>query len=147
MSYPYTHQQNGMEEQKHRDIIEKGLALLAQLSMPVRFWDKVFLTTCNLINRLRSRVIDNETLLSRPFNTPTNYNKLRMFGCACWPNLRPYNSRKLSFWSQLYVFIGYNNLHKGYQCLHKAIGRVYISRDVIFDEAVFPFAIKSDNSS
>jgi hypothetical protein len=31
------------------------------------------------------------------------------------------------------VFIGYSNLHKGYKC-------VYISRDIIFDESIFPFA-------
>lgn len=30
-------------------------------------------------------------------------------------------------------------MHKGFKCLDVASGRVYISRDVIFDESVFPF--------
>jgi hypothetical protein len=30
-------------------------------------------------------------------------------------------------------------MHKGFKCLDVATGRVYISRDVIFDESVFPF--------
>jgi hypothetical protein len=38
------------------------------------------------------------------------------------------------------VFIGYNNLHKGFKCLDPSEGRVYISHDVVFDENVFPFA-------
>jgi hypothetical protein len=38
------------------------------------------------------------------------------------------------------VFIGYSGLHKGYKCLHIPTGRVYISRDVIFDEHAFPFS-------
>jgi hypothetical protein len=38
------------------------------------------------------------------------------------------------------VFLGYSAMHKGYKCLDHRTGRIYISRDVIFDEAVFPFA-------
>jgi hypothetical protein len=38
------------------------------------------------------------------------------------------------------VFLGYNDLHKGYKCLDVSSGRIYISRDVIFDEEVFPFS-------
>ena len=30
-------------------------------------------------------------------------------------------------------------MHKGVKCLDVSTGRVYISRDVVFDEAVFPF--------
>ena len=65
---------------------------------------------------------------------------LRTFGCACWPNLGPYNSRKLQFRSTQCVFLGYSPLHKGFKCLDPSTGRVYISRDVTFDENVFPFS-------
>jgi hypothetical protein len=37
------------------------------------------------------------------------------------------------------VFIGYSAMHKGYMCLELKTGRVYISRDVVFDEQIFPF--------
>ena len=63
-----------------------------------------------------------------------------MFGCACWPNLRPYNTHNLAFRSQQCVFVGYNIRHKGYKGLHLPTARMYISRDVTFDEMVFPFA-------
>jgi hypothetical protein len=36
-------------------------------------------------------------------------------------------------------FLGYSSLHKGFKCLEPSSGRVYISRDVVFDEIVFPF--------
>ena len=55
-------------------------------------------------------------------------------------NLRPYNNHKLQFRSKQCVFLGYSNLHKGYKCLDISTGRVYISRDVVFDEDIFPFA-------
>jgi hypothetical protein len=37
------------------------------------------------------------------------------------------------------VFLGYSSRNKGFKCLEPSTGRVYISRDVIFDESVFPF--------
>jgi hypothetical protein len=49
------------------------------------------------------------------------------------------------------VFLGYSPLHKGYKCLHVPSNRTYISRDVIFDELVFPFSnlpsVESPSSS
>jgi hypothetical protein len=33
-----------------------------------------------------------------------------------------------------------NPMHKGYKCLDRSSGRIFISRDVVFDESVFPFA-------
>ena len=38
------------------------------------------------------------------------------------------------------VFLGYSAQHKGVKCLDVSTGRVYISRDVVFDETKFPFA-------
>lgn len=37
------------------------------------------------------------------------------------------------------VFVGYNPSYMGYKCLDKTIGRIYLSRDVVFDETKFPF--------
>ena len=134
ISCPHTHQQNGSAERKHRHIFETGLALLANASMPVKLWDDAFYTAVYLINRLPTRVIDNATPLERLLGDKAkpNYHLLKTFGCACWPLLRPYNARKLSFRSKECVFIGYSSHHKGYKCLDVETGRVYISRDCHF---------------
>jgi hypothetical protein len=74
-----------------------------------------------------------------------DYSSLKVFGCACWTNLRPYNARKLAFHSTKCAFIGYSPLHKRYKCLEPKSGRVYISRDVVFDEQIFHFKDLHEN--
>lgn len=37
-------------------------------------------------------------------------------------------------------------MHKGFKCLDILMGRIYISRDVVFDENVFPFSELHDNA-
>jgi histone deacetylase 1/2 len=95
---------------------------------------------------LPSKVIDFATPVEKLLHTKPNYDSLRIFGCACWPNLRPYNKQKLAFRSKQCVFLGYNPRHKGVKCLDVKTGRVYISRDVVFDENVFPFASLHPNA-
>jgi histone deacetylase 1/2 len=137
VSCPHAHQQTGSVKRKHRHIVEVGLSLLSQASMPHKF---CFLTVVFLINRLPSKVINYDTPLQRLFYHDPDYSSLLTFGCACWPNLRPYNTKKLAFRSVQCVFLGYNHLHNGFKCLEVKTGRVYISRDVVFDETVFPFS-------
>jgi hypothetical protein len=44
------------------------------------------------------------------------------------------------------MFLGYSNMHKGFKCLDTRTGRIYISRDVVFDEDLFPFSKLHDNA-
>jgi histone deacetylase 1/2 len=81
-----------------------------------------------------------QTPLQRLLHETPDYTFFKVFGCACWSHIRQYNNHKLDFRSKKCVFLGYSSLHKGYKCLHVPSNRVYISRDVIFDEHVFPFA-------
>jgi hypothetical protein len=145
VSCPYAHQQNGSAERKHRHIVEVGLSLLAHTHMPLKFWDEAFLAATYLINRLPTKILDFSTPFERLFHEKPNYSGLRTFDCSCWPNLQPFNTHKLQFRSKQCVFLGYNNLHKGFKCLDVAAGRVYISCDIVFDETVFPFSKLNPN--
>lgn len=138
MSCPYTSQQNGRAERKHRHIAEFGLTLLAQAQMPLHYWWEAFSTAVYLINRLPSQVTQNESPYSLIFHKEPDYKLLKPFGCACYPCLKPYNQHKLQFHTTRCVFLGYSNSHKGYKCLNSH-GRTFISRHVIFNEDLFPF--------
>ena len=108
--------------------------------MPLKFWDEAFLSATYLINRTPTKLLNYDTPLERLCHEKPDYTSLRVFGCACWPNLHPYNTHKLQFRSKQCAFLGYSHLHKGFKCLDISTGRIYISRDVVFDETMFPFA-------
>ena len=115
---PHTHQQNGTAERKHRHIVETGLTLLAHASVPLYYWSDAFATACFLINRMPSRTINMKTPLERLLHETPDYTIFKVFGCACWPHLRPYTNHKLDFRSKKCVFLGNSSLHKGYKCLN-----------------------------
>jgi hypothetical protein len=113
--------------------------------MPLKYWDEAFLAATYIINRLPSKVIGLSTPLEKLFKEKPNYTGMHTFGCASWPNLHPFNDHKLQFCSKQCVFLGYSNLHKEFKCLDVAGGRVYISRDVVFNEMVYPFCKLNQN--
>lgn len=100
VSCPHAHQQNVSAKRKHHHIIEVGLALLSHSSMLLKDWDGVFIAAIYLINRTPSRLLDYSTPLERLHGHAPDCWFLRVFGCACWPNLRPYNDKKLQFHSK-----------------------------------------------
>jgi transposase InsO family protein len=113
VSRPHTHQQQGSIERKHRHIVETSLSLLSHAHMPLRFWDDAFQTACYLINRFPTHVLQNKSPFEKLFHSIPDYFFLKTFGCACWPNLRPYYSHKLQPRYLQCVFLGYRLLHHG----------------------------------
>ena len=107
--------------------------------MSSNYWVDAFQTALYLINRLPTRVLQYITPYEKIFHKSPSYDTLRVFGCACFPYLRPYNTNKLQFRSKQCVFLGYSLNHQGYHCLDQSTSHIYLSRHVIFDELSFPF--------
>jgi len=95
---------------------------------------------------LQTTSLKNMSPFEKLFSQTLDYHYLKVFGCTCFPNLRPYNSHKFSLRSKPCVFLGYSSHHKGYKCFHSEMDRIFISRDVIFHEEVFPFSHKNSSS-
>ena len=55
-------------------------------------------------------------------------------------SLKGIHENKLDLRSEKCVFLGYSHMHLGYQFLSLITGKLYISRDVIFKENIFPFS-------
>ncbi|PKU81649.1 Retrovirus-related Pol polyprotein from transposon TNT 1-94 [Dendrobium catenatum] len=140
ISCPHTPEQNGVAERKHRHLLELTRTLLLQASLPHRFWAESLSTANYLINRLPSKPLSYQTPYHRLYGKDPSYTHLRVFGCLCFPWLKPYTMNKLSPRSQECIFLGYSSSHKGYKCYSMSTGKMHISRHVVFHEHVFPLA-------
>ncbi|RZM22724.1 MAG: transposase, partial [Pedobacter sp.] len=60
-SCPYIHQQNGCAERKHQHVVETGLSLLAQSTLPSEFWWDAFFTSTTIINVLPTPTLQNKS--------------------------------------------------------------------------------------
>lgn len=136
---PYTPEQNWCAERKHCHLVETGLTLLFGAHMPTKYWPDAFLTATYLINRMAMKSLQHISLWEALFHHPSDYLTLCVFGCACYPYLRPYSLHKLDPRTRQCVMLGYNLNHKGYRCLDPSTRRLYLSHHVIFDESHFPF--------
>ncbi|GAU28846.1 hypothetical protein TSUD_21830 [Trifolium subterraneum] len=146
LTCPHTHHQNGLVERKHRHLVETGLTLLSQAQLPLKYWDHAFITAAFLINRLPTPILQNHSPYFTLLHKHPDYKALKVFGCACFPFLRPYHSTKLAYRSKECIFLGYSAMYKGYKCLSPD-GHVYVSKDVLFNEHKFPYPLLFSTTS
>ena len=114
-------------------------SLLLTSSAPYHLWVEAILTFVYLINLLPTPTLNWDTPHTRLYGNPPFYSSFRVFGCSYFPHLGSYVSDKLSSCSIKCIFLGYNSQYKGYHCLDPTIGRVYISKHVIFNKTISPY--------
>ncbi|GKV26674.1 hypothetical protein SLEP1_g35932 [Rubroshorea leprosula] len=133
-SCPYTSEQNGQAEHKHRHILDSVRALLISSSCPERFWCEAALTIAYLINRIPSSVLNNQSPYEHLHGILPAYNLLKVFGCACFVLLPPHEHNKLEPTARLCCFLGFEITQKGYRCWDPVSQKLQVSRCVVFSE-------------
>jgi histone deacetylase 1/2 len=116
MSCPYTSEQNGLAERKHRHILETTITLLQTANLPPKFWFHACATSIYLINRMPCQILELKSPYFLLYGSPPIINHLRIFGCACFPLLKPYNTNKLQPKTSTCIVLGYAYQYKGYIC-------------------------------
>ncbi|KAL4576014.1 hypothetical protein LXL04_012102 [Taraxacum kok-saghyz] len=140
---PHTPEQNGIAERRHRHIVETGLSLLHHANLPLTFWTHAFQTAVHLINRLPTPILDFKSPYEKLHTTPPIYQKLKPFGCLCYPWLQPYSPSKIHPRSTKCIFLGYSSSKSAYKCYDPTSHRLYHSRHVELIEHIYPY--QTDN--
>lgn len=90
-----------------------------------------------------SSVLSHKSPFEVLFHSLSDFSLLKVFGCQCFPWLKPYTAHKLQPRSVACMFLGYHPTIEGYRCLEPITGKIYISKHVLFNETCFPFAVSS----
>lgn len=109
-SCPYMPEQNGGVKHKHRSMVDMTLTLLFHASIPMKFWFHAFATATFLLNRFPSTSIRFITPFQKLFGFIPHISHHRIFGCACFPSLKPYNTHKLQPKTAQHVFMDYTQV-------------------------------------
>lgn len=104
---PYTPQHIASVECRH--TVETGLTLLHHAHLRLSLWSFTFKIAIYHINRVPAPFLKNRSPFECLFNSKPNFSKLKIFGCLCYPWLRPYTSHKLEQRSRACLFLGYSN--------------------------------------
>jgi hypothetical protein len=134
-----TPQQNGVVERKNKDLLEKTKALMMYMHVPKTFWSHGVLSAAYLINRLPSRILHFKSPFEVLQKQPPNLSHLRVFGCTCFVHIQTSHRDKFDPRAAKCVFLGYSATQKGYKCYHPPSKKLFISRDVRFEESSIYF--------
>ena len=109
-----------------------------QSQLPEYLWSHAIKHSFFLINRIPSPVTNKQTPYELLHNHKPDFSMLKVFGSLCYSSTnRPH--QKFDPRSRQGVFLGFQTGIKGYVILDFQSREIFISRNVIFYETIFPF--------
>lgn len=145
-SCPHMPQKSSVVERKHQHLLNVTRALLFHTKVPIHFLGDCVNAAAFLINRTPSSGLENKSLYERLHNKVPEYAFLRVFGCLCFVATIPTNKNKFTPRATPCVLLGYPSGVRGYKLLVLETRKIMITRDVTFQESIFPFHSITDTN-
>ncbi|GAU20316.1 hypothetical protein TSUD_337970 [Trifolium subterraneum] len=142
-----TPQQNGIVERKHQHILAVTRALLFQSHLPKTFWAHAVSHAIHIINRIPTTFLTHKSPFQILHNTLPDINFLKVFGSLCFATTLQTHRHKLDSRSRKCIHLGFKTGVKGYLLFDLKSKELFLSRDVVFYEHIFPYQTSSPSSS
>lgn len=125
-------------ERKHKHILETARAIRFQNCLPLKFWGYYIEAAVYTINRIPSSVLKHKSPFELLYGHTSYLSHMRIIDCLCYATTLP---RQDKFAPRVVkcALLGYGTHQKGYKLYNLITKSVFISRDVVFYEDIFPF--------
>lgn len=128
LTIPYTPQQNGVAERKHRTIVEMARCMLHAKNMSYKFWAEVMFCATYLINRTPTKALKDITPEEAWSGRKPNLKHLRIFGSIAYVHTPKEKRKKLDAKSSYHVFVGYDEHSKEYRLYNPLTNKIKVAR-------------------
>ncbi|CAN1835494.1 Retrovirus-related Pol polyprotein from transposon TNT 1-94 [Linum perenne] len=132
-------QQNGRVERKHQDILNTARALKFQAGLPLSFWGDCVVHSVHILNRLPTIILSNKTPFEVLYGTKLDYSHLRVFAYLVYTSSLDRGRTKFHSRARQGIHIGLAPGIKGFKIYDIHTKHIFVSRDVMFHETIFPF--------
>ncbi|MBW0468378.1 hypothetical protein O181_008093 [Austropuccinia psidii MF-1] len=138
-SPPETPEHNGYAKRANRTVLEKARCLMNHSNLPNQYWAEAISTAVFLYNLSPTPSRGNKSPYVLWTNTPAKLTRLQPFGCqAVIHNLKRQRDWKLAPPGQDGVLLGFEYDNTAYRILRLSDLTVVVTRNVTFNEKVFP---------
>ena len=114
--------------------MEMARCLLFKKKLLKKLWAEAINIAVYLLNRLPMKTLENRTTFEMWYGYKPSIQNLKVFGCICYTHVLNVKRDKLDQKVKVGIFIGYNNITKGYRVHQTLTNKVIVSRDIKFDE-------------
>ena len=147
-SAPYTPEQNGVAERVNRTLLDKARVMIAHAGIQKTFWAEAISTAAYIKNRTPTTALaDDKTPYELWSGRKPDGNMLKVFGCTAFYHIPNVQRKKMDNTGLKVRFVGYDIKAKAYRLLDEKTNKVYISRDVVFNETDFEGANEQDTKA
>lgn len=145
---PYTPQQNGVVERRNRTVVEMARSYLKQMKLPPGLWAEAVRHSVYVLNRLPTRALTGQTPYEAWTGLKPDISHIRVFGCLAHMRTPGNQMQKLDDRSVPVINLGKEPGTKGYRLYDSSSCKIYISRDVRFEEEKgWPWIIEKESES
>jgi hypothetical protein len=142
MSAPYAQDQDGVSERSIRTIIERARTMMLQANLPVKLWPEAIAAAVYITNRLPTKALQGKTPYEAWYSEKPDLSNLRVYGCDAYVvDYHAKSKGKMAPRSWRGTLVGYQAKNQWRIYNGK---KVFVRRDVTFNENKFRFAEKGE---